>query len=204
MLTVGGELVANVLLGHNFLSDVQLQSLLDDSDRVPLRAKPSIFNENPRIVGGPQISWTRRTLYGIYGAANQHKQNPHKLHDLPVLERVAERVLQTAKKIVVGLTTKYSKAWGDAGWSPNQVDPLVLGTFNFFCRAMENIFQMSPIRTGRHGPYKRRLKNCFKGWSLVKPSMSLCHMHHCMSMNALEKGLLVLEAAKASDIDDFV
>ena len=34
--------------------------------------------------------------------------------------------------------------------------------------------------------------------------MSLRHMHHCMSMNALEQGLLGLEAAKASDIDDFV
>ena len=34
--------------------------------------------------------------------------------------------------------------------------------------------------------------------------MSLRHVHHCMSMNALEQGLLGLEAAKASDIDDFV
>ena len=34
--------------------------------------------------------------------------------------------------------------------------------------------------------------------------MSLRHMPHCMSMNALEQGLLVLEAAKASAIDDFV
>ena len=68
-----------------------------------------------------------------------------------------------------------------------------------------NIFQFSSIPTEyRHGPYKRRLKNCFKGWSLVRPSMSLRHMHHCMSMNALEQGLLGLEAAKASDIDDFV
>ena len=40
--------------------------------------------------------------------------------------------------------------------------------------------------------------------SLVRPSMSLRHMHHCMSMNALDRGLLGLEAAKASDIDDFV
>ena len=45
---------------------------------------------------------------------------------------------------------------------------------------------------------------CALGWSLVRPSMSLRHMHHCMSMNALEPGLLGLEAAKASDIDDFV
>ena len=52
--------------------------------------------------------------------------------------------------------------------------------------------------------HKMRLKNCFKGWSLVRPSVSLRHMHHCMSMKALEQGLLGLEAAKASDIDDFV
>ena len=41
-------------------------------------------------------------------------------------------------------------------------------------------------------------------WCLVRPRKSLRHMHHCMSMNALEQGLLGLEAAKASDIDDFV
>ena len=67
------------------------------------------------------------------------------------------------------------------------------------------IFQFSSIPTEyRHGPYKKRLKNCFKGWSLVRPSVSLRHMHHCMSMNAVEQGLLGLEAAKAPDIDDFV
>ena len=38
----------------------------------------------------------------------------------------------------------------------------------------------------------------------MRPRMSLRHMHHCMSMNALEQGLLVLEAAKASDIKYFV
>ena len=75
----------------------------------------------------------------------------------------------------------------------------------FFAEKWRNIFQFSSIPTEyRHGPYKRRLKNCFKGWSLVRPSVSLRHMHHCMSMNALEQGLLGLEAAKASDIDDFV
>ena len=58
-------------------------------------------------------------------------------------------------------------------------------------------------REYRHGFYKRNLKNCFQGWSLVRPSMSLRHMHHCMFMNALEQGLLGLEAAKASGIEDF-
>ena len=73
-----------------------------DLDRVPLSEKAPIFNENPPIVGRPQDSGTRRTLYGNYGGANYHKHNPHKLHDLPVLKRVADRVLETAKKTVVG------------------------------------------------------------------------------------------------------
>ena len=102
VLTVKGRLVVNHLLEHDFLSDVQLQSLLDDLDRVPLSEKAPIFNENPPIVGRPQDSGTRRTLYGNYGGANHHKHNPHKLHDLPVLKRVADRVLETAKKTMVG------------------------------------------------------------------------------------------------------
>ena len=543
--TVGGKLVVNHLLEHDFLSAVQLQSLLDDLDRVPLSEKAPIFNENPPIVGRPQDSGTRRTMYGNYGGANHHRHNPHKLHDLPVLKRVADRVLETAKKTVVGgvgwsctildmaeissydhtpqhlhrdappytipegtlivnclimlthnheeedgshflfvpssssgfpdpwveravpfkrgtafffnaldvhrgsgipkasptgvshprlmaffaieltvggnlrfpnlhvtqsikrpqfltctviltgdgkgmqamggagskcwlckdpngiveqmgvestsrwgsflrsvtpdrrpgdyqhaacrilngiakriettlqalppstpgkaqalaalqafkqalkdetagiplrerlpsasratekdfdltstkvfltsppfqrqfveclkehvptvrtpggpmlwvvvhvmvkcieglyelwrvrelytltqverhraLTTKFSKAWGDSGWSPTRWIHWCLAHSTFFAEKWRNIFQFSSIPTEyRHGPYKRRLKNCFKGWSLVRPSMSLRHMHHCMSMNALEQGLLGLEAAKASDIDDFV
>ena len=47
VLTVGGKLVVNHLLEHDFLSDVQPQSLLDDLDRVPLSEKAPIFNENP-------------------------------------------------------------------------------------------------------------------------------------------------------------
>ena len=61
-----------------------------------------IFNENPPIVGRPQDLGTRRTVYGNYGGRNHLKHNPHKLHDLPVLKRVAYRVLETAKKSVVG------------------------------------------------------------------------------------------------------
>ena len=102
VLTVGGRLVVNHLLEHDFLSHVQLQSLLDDLHRVPLSEKAPIFNENPTIVGRPQDSGTRRTLYGNYGGDNQHKHNPHKLHDLPVLKRVADRVLETAEKTLHG------------------------------------------------------------------------------------------------------
>ena len=120
VLTVGGKLVVNHLLEHDFLSDVQLQSLLDDLDRVPLSEKAPIFNENPPIVGRPQDSGTRRTLYGNYGGANHDKHNPHKLHDLPVLKRVADRVLETAKKTVVG----------GVGWSCTILDMAEISSYD--------------------------------------------------------------------------
>ena len=120
VLTVGGKLVVNHLLEHDFLSDIQLQSLLDDLDRVPLSEKAPIFNENPPIVGRPQDSGTRRTLYGNYGGANHHKHNPHKLHDLPVLKRVADRVLETAKKTVVG----------GVGWSCTILDMAEISSYD--------------------------------------------------------------------------
>ena len=53
-------------------------------------------------MGRPQDLGTRRTVYGNYGGRNHHKHNPNKLHDVPVLKRVAECVLETAKKSVVG------------------------------------------------------------------------------------------------------
>ena len=120
VLTVGGKLVVNHLLEHDFLSEVQLQSLLDDLDRVPLSEKAPIFNENPPIVGRPQDSGTRRTLYGNYGGANHHKHNPHRLHDLPVLKRVADRVLETAKKTVVG----------GVGWSCTILDMAEISSYD--------------------------------------------------------------------------
>ena len=49
VLTVGGKLVVNHLLEQDFLSDIQLQSLLDDLDRVPLSEKAPIFNITPAI-----------------------------------------------------------------------------------------------------------------------------------------------------------
>ena len=102
VLIVGERLVVNHLLEHDFLSGVQLESLLEDLDRVPLTEKAPIFNENPPIVGRPQDSGTRRRMYDNYGGANHHKHNPHKVHDLPVLKRVADHVLEIAKKSVGG------------------------------------------------------------------------------------------------------
>ena len=56
----------------------------------------------------------------------------------------------------------------------------------FFVEKWRKVFQFSSIPTkDKHGPYKRRLKNCFKGWSLVRPSLSVRHIH-CVSMTALE------------------
>ena len=194
VLTVGGKLVVNHLLEHDFLSDVQLQSLLDDLDRVPLSDKASIFNEDPpvRTPWGPLlwvvVHFMVKCIQGLYE-----------------LWRVREMYTLTQVERHRALTTKFSRAWGDSGWSPTRWIHWCLAHSTFFAEKWRTIFQFYSIPTEyRHGPYKRRLKNCFKGWSLVRASMSLRHMHHCMSMNALEQGLLALEAARASDIDDCV
>ena len=91
---------------------------------------------------------------------------------------------------------------------------------NGIAKRTETTLQALPLGTPQNGgtffsfpPSKRSIgmgltrggsKIVFGAGSLVRPSMSLRHMHHCMSMNALDQGLLGLEAAKASDIDDFV
>ena len=95
------------------------------------------------------------------------------------------------------LTRKFSKAWGDSRWSPSRWFHCCLAHSALFAEKWRKSSQFSSISTEyKHEPYKRRLKNCFKGWSLVRPSLSLGHMHYCMSMNTLEQGLLGLEAEK--------
>ena len=120
VVTTGERLVANHLIEHNFLSNVRLDSLLEDLDRVPLSEKAPTFNENPPIVGRPQDSGTRRSVYGNFGGPNHHKHNPHKLHDLTVLKRVADRVLETAKKSVVG----------GVGWSCTILDVAEISSYD--------------------------------------------------------------------------
>ena len=86
------------------------------------------------------------------------------------------------------LTTNFSKASGDSSWSPTRWIHWCLAHCTCFAEKWRNVFQFSSIPIEyRHGPYERRLKNCFKDWCLVRPSMLLRHMHHCMSMNALEQ-----------------
>ena len=59
VLTVGGKLVVNHLLEHDFLSDIQLQSLLDDLDRVPLsevsQRRHPFSMRTPPLSAGPKI-----------------------------------------------------------------------------------------------------------------------------------------------------
>ena len=102
VVTATDRLVVNHLLEHGFFSGVELESLLEDLGRVPLSEKAPIFNENVPIVGRPQDSGACRKVYGNYGGCNYHNHNLHKVHDPPVLKRIADCVLEPAKKGVVG------------------------------------------------------------------------------------------------------
>ena len=134
VVTAGDRLVVTHLREHDFLSDMQLQSLLDELERVPLSDKVAIFNENTPIVGRPEDSGTRRSFYGTYGGRNHHKHNPHKLHDLPVLKRIADRVLETAKKSVVGVV----------GWSCTM---LYMAKFSCYDHTPQHLHRDAPPYT---------------------------------------------------------
>ena len=104
------------------------------------------------------------------------------------------------------LTTKFSKALADSSWCPTRWIHWCLGHSTFFAKKWRNIFQFSSIPT-EYRALQEKAKKLFQGLVLgeakyVPPPHG--HMHHCMSMNAPEQGLLGLEAAKASNIDDFV
>ena len=99
------------------------------------------------------------------------------------------------------LTTKFSKAWGDSGWSPTRWIHWCLAQSTFFCREVEEYF--SVFLHPWHGPYKRRLTKLFQGLVLgeakfVPPPHAPLHVHE-----RPEQGLLGLQAAKASNIDEF-
>ena len=84
VLTVGGKLVVNHLLEHDFLSDIQLQSLLDDLDRVPLSEKAPIFNGCGFFV----FVWDKRPppneiLFPFEGLHNQSRTTNHQEHTTP-------------------------------------------------------------------------------------------------------------------------
>ena len=101
-VTTGDTLVVKHLLEHDFLSHVQLESLLEDLGRVPLSEKAPIFNENPPHCGrASRFKGPPHSLRQLWGP-QPPRANPYKLHDLPVPKRIADSVLETAKRIVVG------------------------------------------------------------------------------------------------------
>ena len=191
---LGGHL-ALTAQEHEALSMLRMACSMHLSQRALLRMPRRCTQRDPRTVRQRIMPYFPQTTI----VKSTTGRNGHELW------RVRELYTLTQVERHRALTTKFSKAWGDSGWSPTRWIHWCLAHSTFFAEKWRNIFQFSSIPTEyRHGPYKRRLKNCFKGWSLVRPSVSLRHMHHCMSMNALEQGLLGLEAAKATDIDDFV
>ena len=58
------------------------------------------------------------------------------------LWRVREMYTLTQVERHRALTTKFSNSLGSLRLVPHQVDPLVLGTFHFFCREMEEHFSV--------------------------------------------------------------
>ena len=107
VVTTRDRLVVNHLLEHDFFSNVHLDTLLEDLDRVPLSEKAPIFNENPPIVGRPQDLGTRRTVYGNYGAATTTSTNP-----------TSSTICRSSKgSQIVCLRLRRRVWWGGGGWS---------------------------------------------------------------------------------------
>ena len=76
VVTTRDRLVVNHLLKHFFLSQVELKSLLEDLERVPLTKKAHIFNENPPVLGRPKDSRARYTVLATMGVAATRSTNP--------------------------------------------------------------------------------------------------------------------------------
>ena len=88
------------------------------------------------------------------------------------LWRVREIYTLTQVERHRALTTKFSKAWGDSGWSPTGWIHWCLAHSTFFVEKWRNIFQWSSIPTEyKHGPHKRTLKKIV---SLVEPHFNFC------------------------------
>ena len=100
VVTIGGEPLARAQF---FESCAARESFERPWEGACLREGTHFQLESPRIVGRLQDSGARRIVYGNYGGRNHHKHNPHKLHDVPFLKKIADGVLDTAtKNVVVG------------------------------------------------------------------------------------------------------
>ena len=68
VLSVGGRLVVNHLLEHNFLSGLQLDSLLEDLDRLPLTKKARHLQRDPPHCGQAPRFWDRpHIVWQVWG-----------------------------------------------------------------------------------------------------------------------------------------
>ena len=77
VVTTREGLVVNHLIVHDFLSAVELDSLLEDLDRVPLSEKAPIFNESFPIVGRPRDSGTNtHSIWHLWGCQPPQAQPP--------------------------------------------------------------------------------------------------------------------------------
>ena len=56
----------------------------------------------PSVVGKLKDSGAGCSVYGNYAGRNHTKYNPHRLHNVPVVKRIEDRVLDTVKQVVVG------------------------------------------------------------------------------------------------------
>ena len=76
VVTTRERLVVNHVLEHDFLSGVQLDSLLADLDRVPVTEKTPMFNENPHCGQAPRFRDPPHTVWQLWGSQPPQAQPP--------------------------------------------------------------------------------------------------------------------------------
>ena len=85
--------------------------------------------------------------------------------------------------------------WGALGWKSTPWVHWICAHSNFFARKYGSIYLFSSIPTERKNqPFKRDLKNCFKGWSLRRPMFTRNGLRHVVNMDALDQGIRLVRA----------
>ena len=59
VMSTGGRFVVNHLLEHDYVCEVELDSLLEDIERVPITGNAPTFNAGPPVVGSPKDGGAR-------------------------------------------------------------------------------------------------------------------------------------------------
>lgn len=85
--------------------------------------------------------------------------------------------------------------WGALGWKSTPWVHWICAHSSFFARKYGSIYLFSSIPTERKNqPFKRDLKNCFKGWSLRRPMFTRNGLRHVVNMDALDQGIRLVRA----------